>query len=131
MILTKSKTNEPFSVKINGFEIVQTHSYKYLMALLTTSSSGMIILRTCRKISKFCGLFYRISRIATTKILLMLYYSLVYPHLQYSIIDWGCACKTHLAPLQVVQNKILRCISHTKIKRSVSPKYKQMKILKL
>ena len=61
----------------------------------------------------------------------MLYYALVYPHLQYSIIDWGCACKTHLAPLQVIQNKILRCISHTKIKQSVSPKYKQMKILKL
>ena len=61
----------------------------------------------------------------------MLYYALVYPHLQYSIIDWGCACKTHLAPLQVIQNKILRCISHTKIKQSVSLKYKQMKILKL
>ena len=61
----------------------------------------------------------------------MLYYALVYPHLQYSIIDWGCACKTLLAPLQVIQNKILRCISHTKIKQSVSPKHKQMKILKL
>ena len=53
------------------------------------------------------------------------------PHLQYSIIDWGGACKTLLAPLQVIQNKILRCISHTKIKQSVSPNYKQMKILKL
>ena len=61
----------------------------------------------------------------------MLYYALVYPHLKYSIIDWGCACKTLLAPLQVIQNKILRCISHTKIKQSVSSKYKQMKILKL
>ena len=61
----------------------------------------------------------------------MLYYALVYPHLQYSIIDWGCACKTHLAPLQVMQNKILRCIGHTKIKQSLSPKYKKMKILKL
>ena len=61
----------------------------------------------CRKIYKFSGLFYRIRRIVTTKILLMLYYALVYPHLQYSIIDWGCACKTLiLAPLQVIQNKI-------------------------
>ena len=62
----------------------------------------MIISRTSvdsRNISKFSGLFYRIGRIATTKILLMLYYALVYPHLQYSINDWGCACKTLLAPL--------------------------------
>ena len=55
----------------------------------------------------------------------------MYPHQQYSIIDWEFACKTLLAPLQVIQNKILRCISYTKIKQSVSPKYKQMKILKL
>ena len=61
----------------------------------------------------------------------MLYYALVYPHLQYGIIDWGCVCKTLLAPLQVIQNKILRSISHAKIKQSVSPKSKQMKILKL
>ena len=61
----------------------------------------------------------------------MLYCALVYPHLQYGIIDWGCVCKTLLAPLQVIQNKILRSISHAKIKQSVSPKSKQMKILKL
>ena len=55
------------------------------------------------------------------------------PHLQYSIIDWGCTCKTLPAPLQVpvIQNKILRCISHTKIKQSVSLKYKRIKILKV
>ena len=132
MILSKSKTNEPFSVQINGFEIEQTHSYKYLGVIIDDKLKWHDhITYICRKISKFSGLFYRIRSVATTKILLMLYYALVYPHLQYSIIDWGCACKTHLAPLQVIQNKILRCISHTKIKQSVSPKYKQMKILKL
>ena len=34
MILSKSKTNEPFSVQINGFEIVQTNSYKYLEIII-------------------------------------------------------------------------------------------------
>ena len=34
MILSKSKTNEPFSVQINGFEIEQTHSYKYLGVII-------------------------------------------------------------------------------------------------
>ena len=45
----------------------------------------------------------------------MLYYALVYPYLQYSTINWGCACKTLLASLQVKQNNIPRCISHTKM----------------
>ena len=34
MTLSKSKINEPFSVQINGFEIVQTHSYKYLEIII-------------------------------------------------------------------------------------------------
>ena len=34
MILSKSKTNEPFSVQINDFEIVQTYSYKYLRVII-------------------------------------------------------------------------------------------------
>ena len=85
----------------------------------------------CRKISKYIGLFNIIRRIATTKILLLLYYALLYPHLQYSVTNWSCACKTILAPLQVTQNKILRGISHTKVKQSVFPEYKEMKILML
>ena len=54
----------------------------------------------------------------------------MYPHLQYSspIINQGCACKTLLAPFQVIQNKILKCISCTKSKLFISPKCKQMKI---
>ena len=132
MFANDTKNNEPFSVQINGFEIVQTHSYKYLGVMIDDKLKWHDhITYICRKISEFSGLFYRIRRNATTKILLMLYYALVHPHLQYSIIDLGCTCKTLLAPLQVIQNKILRCISHTKIKQSVSPKYKQMKILKL
>ena len=132
MILSKLKFNESFSVKISGFEIVQTHSYKYLGVIIDDKLKWHDhIMYICQKISKFSGLFYRIKRFATIKISFMLYCAVVYPHLQYSIIDWGCACKTLLEPLQVIQNKILRFISHTKIKQSVSPKYKQMKILKL
>ena len=107
-ILSKSKTNEPFSIKINDFEIVQSHSYKYLGVIIDNKLKRHDhITYICRKIYKFSGVFYRIRGIATTKILLKLYYALAYPNLQYSIIDWGCACKILLAPLQVLQNKIL------------------------
>ena len=80
MILSKSRTNEPFSVKIKGFEIVQTHSYKYLGVIIDDKLNWHDhIMYICRKLFKFSGLFYRIRRIATTKILLMLYYALLYP----------------------------------------------------
>ena len=58
MILSKSKTNEPFSVQINGFEIVQTHSYKYLEVIIDDKLKWHDhITYICRKISKFSGLF--------------------------------------------------------------------------
>ena len=57
MILSKSKTNEPFSVQINGFEIVQTHSYKYLGVIIDDKLKWHdYITYICRKISKFSGL---------------------------------------------------------------------------
>ena len=34
MNLSKSKTNEPFSVIINGFDIARTQSYKYLGVII-------------------------------------------------------------------------------------------------
>ena len=72
---------------MNNFEIVQPHNYKYLRAIidvkLKCDDHTMYI---CQKISKFSGLFYRTRRIATTKILLTLYYALVHLHLQCSII---------------------------------------------
>ena len=110
MVLSKSKTNEPFSVQISGFEIVQTHGYKYVGIIIDNKLKWHNhITYICRKISKFSGLLHRIRRIATTKILIMLYYALVYPHLPYNIIDWSCTCKTLLASLQPVMGfKILR-----------------------
>ena len=76
MILSKSKTNEPFSVKINGFEIVQTHNYKYLGVIIDDKLKWHDhAVYICRKISKFSGLFNRIRRIAITKILSRFYYA--------------------------------------------------------
>ena len=61
----------------------------------------------------------------------MIYYALVYPICNTVLLIGAVLGKTVLAPLQVIQNKIRRCLSHTKIKQSVSPEYKQMEILKL
>ena len=94
MILSKSKTDEPFYVKMNSFEIVQTHTYKYLRVIIDDKLKWHDhMMNICRKISKLSGLFYRIRRIATTKILLMLFYALVFPHLLHSIINWGWLAK--------------------------------------
>ena len=57
MILSKSKTNEPFSVQINGFEIEQTHSYKYLGVIIDDKLKWHdYITYICRKMVYFIDL---------------------------------------------------------------------------
>ena len=55
-----------------------------------------------RKISKFSGLFYRIKRVDATKLPSILCYALVLPDLLFCVINWVCACKAILVPLQVI-----------------------------
>ena len=53
----------------------------------------------CSKISKTIGILYRIRNNAPERVLLQLYYSLVFPYLLYCIEVWGSTYLTHLKPL--------------------------------
>lgn len=132
MILSKAKNSPILSIKIDGREIERSHSYKYLGVIIDDKLKWHNhIMYISKKISKLSGIFYKIRSVASTKVLILMYYALVYPHLQYSITSWGSASKTALAPLQVIQNRILKCITYAKFKQAVSPIYKKTKILKL
>ena len=61
----------------------------------------------------------------------MIYFSLVYYHLQYSIGDWGSATKTSLHRLNTIHNKILKTISWSSYRCHVKPFYSQLNLLKL
>ena len=57
-------------------------------------------------------------------------YSLVYSHLQYSVICWGTTTKTPLHKLQVKQNPIVRIISYKlNRKTKLKPLYEKLKFL--
>ena len=61
----------------------------------------------------------------------MLYYSLVYPYLQYCHIVWGNAKPTFLKPLLLKQKKVLRLINNVGFIEATNPLFKENKILKL
>jgi len=60
-----------------------------------------------------------------------LYFSLVYPHLQYAIGAWGSATKTSLHRLNTIHNKIIKTISWSSHRCHVTPLYSQLNLLKL
>ena len=78
MILSKSKTNEHFSFKINDFEIVQTHSYKYLGVII--DDKDKIISRT--SVKRYLNLvvyFIELDVLLLPKYYRLLYYASVFP----------------------------------------------------
>ena len=83
------------------------------------------------KLSKALGILYKIRNHCPPSTLRQLYFSLIYPHLQYGIMSWGCVSDYQLKPLQTLQNKILRCITHSKFDQHANTLYNRLNLLKI
>ena len=59
------------------------------------------------KTSKICGLLFRLRQSFPLDVLRNLYQTLIYPYLNYCILAWGCASKTTLMPIMLLQKKLL------------------------
>ena len=66
-----------------------------------------------RKISKSVAMIYKLKSFVNGKTLLDLYYSMIHTYLTYCNIVLGTAYKTHLNPLIVLQNRVMRAISQS------------------
>ena len=57
-------------------------------------------------------MLFKIRHFINKQTLIMLYYSLVFPHLNYVIEIWGSSQDTHLNRILILQKRALRMISH-------------------
>ena len=61
-----------------------------------------------------------------------LYYTLIYPYLNYGLMSWGTAmCQTKLNKIKIGQNKCIRSIFFANKRESSTPYYALLQILKL
>ena len=65
------------------------------------------------------------------RVLLSLYYSLVYTHLCYGICVWGTADDIYLEKIRISQNKALRAITGSQFTASTDSLYESLNLLKL
>ena len=54
---------------------------------------------------------YKLRYYLKQKMLVNIYYSLIYSHLNYAVQVWGSACKTELNKLLLLQKKAVRMIT--------------------
>ena len=83
------------------------------------------------KISRGLGITSRVRNVLPCEVLLMLYYTLIYPYLSYCCIIWGHASKKVLNRLIILQKRSIRIITGSTYLSSTGPLFKQLNLLTL
>ena len=85
----------------------------------------------CSKLSKVCGMVFKLRHYVSLSTLKLVDYSLFHSNIQYSLINWGRAAKSYLYNLKILQNKILRTILFCLSRSPTNLLYSKLKVLKL
>ena len=83
------------------------------------------------KLSKSCGILYKIRNCLTTPAKSLLYYSLIHPFLTYCINVYASTYKTNLRPVISSQKRVIRTLSHASRRDHTLPLFCQWNILPL
>ena len=110
MLVGKKRTKlTNFKLYINHYPIKLKNSIKYLGIHLDRE----LLWKThidylAKKLSKVYGMIYKLRHYVPLSTIQIVYYSMFHSHIQYSLINWGRAAKSHYHKLSILQNKILR-----------------------
>ena len=122
-------------IKINGTDTDRVESTKYLGVYMYIDSRlnwSKYIHFIKGKITKAICIICKARKDLNRETLLVLYYSFVYPYLQYCIEVWGSYLKCISSTLvQVTQKKIIRIIPFSKRKAHTHGIFKSLKLLNL
>ena len=121
-----------FQLQLNKTSLKREHTGKYLGIFLDEN------LKWCDQIqclslqlARCSGLFYKTRNFLPRQTLPIIYHSLIYYKLQYGILVWGTASKTHFRELMVRLNNIVRIITFSRNCGRMSNSYKSLYLLEL
>ena len=73
--------------------------------------------------------FRQARKLLNKKALLNLYHTFIFPYLIYCVEIWGCAKKTHLSPLYLLQKRIVIIITFSDKMAHTDPIFKDLHVL--
>ena len=97
---------------INDNIIRHENSIKYLGIIIDSNLNWKEqVHELCKKISRGIGILSKLRHFVSKRILIQIYYSLIYPYLTYSVIIWGNTYWSNVKPLFIMQKKAIRIIN--------------------
>ena len=128
---TNTNSSMNFNIHIDNVNITEVENTKFLGTIIDRKLSWQQhITYIALKISKALGTMKRLRYKLPRSCLLALYYSLIYPHLYYCNIVWGCASKSLLNELVVLQKRAIRVINNANYRCHTDPLFKLCNVLK-
>ena len=126
------KISSNFTLTINNDNVPRCMFVKYLEILIDCNLGWKFHIDSiCKKIKKSIGMLSKLRYFVPLKILVNLYYALIYPFLTYGLIVWVNTYSTTLQPLSIMQKKAMRIMTFSKYDDHSSPLFKKLKIIKL
>ena len=117
-------------LQIEGKRIIEVHETKFRGVFIDNKLSWKPYIRyICTKVAKGIGVILKARKVFDRETLSTLYYTFVYPYLNYCIHVWGRAYDTHLNDLRVLHNKIVRIINGFPPRTNTDYLYSQQSIL--
>ena len=112
MMLSRRDTFRPQTVvSLKGKQLERVRETKFLGVILDEQLNWKSHIKMITsKISKSCGIIYRIRRCLTNEAKKLLYYSLIHPYIAYCINVWSSTYQTHIRPMILGQKRVLRAL---------------------
>ena len=96
---------------IRGHQLEQVKSIKFLGIHIDENLKFKYhIDNICKKLSRSLGILYRMSQFVPPYILLVLYYSIFYPHLIYGIVVWGGCGVVSVGRVKTIHRRALKLL---------------------
>ena len=133
MVFTRSKKKQDdISLTIDGEPISKTSVSKFLGVYIDDKLNWKHHLGyISRKVAKGIGILIKARQYLTKASLVQLYYSFIYPYINYCNHIWGNTCISRLYRLVVLQKKAVRIISNAKAREHTDPLFYKLKLLKV
>ena len=131
MIISKKRKKQSIRVTIDGSELEQCSSYKYLGVIFDKNLNWKPhINHLCIKLARACGCLVKIRNCVSTETLREIYHALIHSYLRYGVIVWGNAKKTTIQPLITLINRAVRIMSFAPFgKIDLRPIFEEFRLL--
>ena len=121
-------TATPFNIfneiKYDNYSFFRVHNVTYLGVIVDDKLTWKNhIEHVSKRLRQLTSIFYKVRKKVPRKLLRNLYYALAYSSIQYAIEVYANTKNSYLAPLQVINNRVLRILQHKPIRTNVSELY--------